>query len=191
MRWKGRLQKASPEFIIDMLQRIPEECIRQTTEAWRDLQIEEAKKSEAVDKRFLISRDAHIKAKTQAVKSFLSWCREKHGTLKPKHLYHLERGQIPHGWFSEYVKAHPQLRKASNVLDRIGKVNRRSYVRVLKLYGHAIQLVLSKTPRWRSSQPPRWRSSKHPRLRRMPMSVVLPSSEMEFQGWGNSISAAR
>ena len=144
MRWKCRLQKASPEFVIDMLQRIPEECIRETTEAWRGFQIVEAKKSEAVQKRFLISRDANITAKTQAVKSFLSWCREKHGTLKPKHLYHLERGQIPHGWFSEYVKAHPQLRKASNVLDRIGKVNRRSYVRILKLYGHAIQLVLSK-----------------------------------------------
>ena len=33
MKWKCRLQKASPEFIIDMLQRLPEECIRQTTEA--------------------------------------------------------------------------------------------------------------------------------------------------------------
>ena len=35
MTWKCRLQKASPEFIIDMLQRLPEECIRQTTEAFR------------------------------------------------------------------------------------------------------------------------------------------------------------
>ena len=117
----SKTNKAPLEFVIDMLQRIPEECIRETTEAWRGFQIVEAKKSEAVQKRFLISRDANITAKTQAVKSFLSWCREKHGTLKPKHLYHLQRGQIPHGWFSEYVNAHPQLRRAlaSHLADHL------------------------------------------------------------------------
>ena len=67
MAWKCRLQKESPELIIDMLQRLPEECIRQTTEAFRDLQIGEAKKRKAVEKTFLASRDARMSCKTKAV----------------------------------------------------------------------------------------------------------------------------
>ena len=70
MTWTCRFQKASPEFIIDIIQRLPEECIRQTTEAFRDRQIGEAKKCKSVEKRILVSRDARMRCKTKAVESF-------------------------------------------------------------------------------------------------------------------------
>ena len=73
MKWKCRLQKASPEFVVDMLQRLPEECIKETTEAFRRKcqQIVEAKESLTVGPTFLVSRDARMGQKRKAAESVL------------------------------------------------------------------------------------------------------------------------
>ena len=147
MRWKCRLQKSPPEFIIDMLRRLPENCIRQTTETFLAREIAETKKSNTVANTFLLSRDARLDAKMKAVQSFLSSCQEKHGTLDPTQIDLLRRGRIPRGWFPEYVREHPQLTKACGVAGLVTScANNTRYRKVYKLYSRAIQLVVSKDP---------------------------------------------
>ena len=84
-------------FIIDMLRRLPDDCIRHTTEAFRARHIVEAKKCKAVQKDFLVSRDARLTNKTKAVESFLSRCHEKMGMLDHKQMDNLQGGKIPRG----------------------------------------------------------------------------------------------
>ena len=142
MTWKCRLQKASPEFIVDMLQRLPEECIKENTTSFRKFQIVEAKESQAVQQPFIISRDTRLVHKWKAAESFLHFCRETHGALTPKDIHLLQSGRIPRGWFIEYVKNHFQLRKACDIVQR--KVfGNHSYINVLKMYRRAVQRVLS------------------------------------------------
>ena len=113
--WKCRLQKYSPEFIIELLKRLPVQCIKQTIEEYKNSATEGAQTDTLDNKTFLLSRDAFASVKIRAVQSFLSWCGEHDGPLTLKHKHLLGCGKIPYGWFIGYVQAHPQLQKACHM----------------------------------------------------------------------------
>ena len=71
MTWKCRLQKSSPEFIDELLRRLPLECIKQTVEEYQKRAPAEAEKDTPAKLTFLVSRDAfeNRKLKTQIWKS--------------------------------------------------------------------------------------------------------------------------
>ena len=69
MAWKCRLQKASREFIVDMLERLPQECVNATTTSFRNYQVEKATEGKAMvmaRPTFLVSRDANLNKKRMA-----------------------------------------------------------------------------------------------------------------------------
>ena len=136
--WKCRLQKSSPEGIIDLLKRLPALCIQQMTQEYKDRQRGTLKNRT----RFLVSRDSFVSHKHKAAQSFLHWRATHHSPLTSKQRDLLEGGKIPYGWFADYVKAHPQLQTACRVNDRIKRGNV-AYVRVQRLYARALQSYFS------------------------------------------------
>ena len=151
LRWKCSLQKLSPEFIHDMLRRLPEECI---TRMRKEYQNRATKKKEeedtAIRMTFLLRRGTLLTTQVKAAKSFLQWCEERYGPLPPNQLERLADGKLPHGMFTNYIRAHPQLQKACGWFDGGGgdhgvtDRNRKWYVRLLKLYQAALQKASSR-----------------------------------------------
>ena len=115
MRWKCRLPNVPVEFVIDMLIRLPQECINGMTEAFHKR--EQEVKPKTPQKTFLFSRDARLDTKTKAIQTFLDWLWAKHGALDPKQIASLRRGKIPYGWFADFVKEHAPLKKACSGTD--------------------------------------------------------------------------
>jgi len=99
--WKCRLQKSSPEFINELLRRLPLECIKQTVEEYQKRAPAEAQKDTPAKETFLVSRDALESHKLKAAGAFLQWCEEIHGPIAPKHRELLKCANIPYGWFAD------------------------------------------------------------------------------------------
>ena len=71
MVWKCRLHKSSPESIQSLLQKLPEECIKEMVERFRERQVAGASKSAPSRSYFIIKRDAFQTHKTKAVQQFV------------------------------------------------------------------------------------------------------------------------
>ena len=69
--WKCRLQKSSPEFIDELLRRLPLECIKQTVEEYQNRATEGAQQGTPAKKTFLVTRDALLNHKLSAARRFL------------------------------------------------------------------------------------------------------------------------
>ena len=108
--WKCRLQKSYPEFIHDMLSRLPADCIKSMIQEFRNRAIEGAEKDTPAKVTILTSRDALVGDKLKAAQSFLRWGEEKYGQWTPVELELLKGDQMPYGRFAEYVNAHLPLR---------------------------------------------------------------------------------
>ena len=142
LKWKCRLQHAGPEFVTQMLSRLPEECITRAIEEYRSRAIEMSNEDTPVQMSFLMSRDAPVIKKVKAAKAFVVWCAEKYGPLSSKATELLKSGRVPRGWFSKFVRAHPQLQKACCVRDEMS-VKNKAYIKILRIYSSAVRIFLS------------------------------------------------
>ena len=141
--WKCRLQKSSPEFAHDLLRRLPEDCIERMREEYQNRATEKAGEDTADKMSFLLGRGALLTTQIKAAQSFLRWCETSHGPLQPKESERLKLGRLPRGKFAEYVRAHPVLQRACGGFDGVTGTNRKSYVRLYKLYKTAVQRASS------------------------------------------------
>ena len=81
MAWKCRLQKSSPEFIHELLARLPAACVQQSLDDYRNHAIVWALNGDASEDDILVSRDALVSSKMKAAQASLEWCGGKHGPV--------------------------------------------------------------------------------------------------------------
>jgi len=135
VRWKCRLDKASPEAVINVLRALPEWCIEQTTQEYQD---RGSLAKPVATSAFILSRDTLVRTKILAAKQFLAHFEAREGGVTPTHLKMLQAGRMPYGWFGEYVRQHPELSRACLTLHNA------RYVGLLRMYSSAIKTHLSK-----------------------------------------------
>ena len=142
MVWKCRMHKSSPESIQSLLQKLPEECINEMVERFRERQVAGASTSAPNRSYFIIRRGALNSHKIKAVQQFLDWTKATYAEAKDG--ANMKMGIIPCGWFVAYVRAHPELLKACRMsaTDSI-KQRRHDYRRIQKCYARAVKAFVS------------------------------------------------
>ena len=79
MAWKCRMQKSSPEIVRQLLQRLPEECILEMVEKFRERPVGVATKSATSRSYFILTRDSFKAHKNKCVQQMLDWTGVRYG----------------------------------------------------------------------------------------------------------------
>jgi len=110
MIWKCRLQKASHMVPLDLLTGMPEWCIDQLVQEFRN----RAPKAETTNSRVraILQRYASDAVREKAVRHFLDFFADRGDGLTGRHLEALKLGDIPRGWWPEYWRSIPSLRRS-------------------------------------------------------------------------------
>jgi len=132
VRWKCRLWKASPEAVLNVIRALPEWCIKQTVQAYKE-RLPAAKP--ATKDTFIITRDHFIKHKCAAARQFINYFKSKEGGVQPKQWALLKKGRFPKGWFPEYVDRH-------SALERCCRSSTVKYNSIARMYKRAVQAHL-------------------------------------------------
>lgn len=102
MAWKCRMQQSSPDIISGMIQRLPEKCILEMVEEFRERAVGVVTKSATSIRYFVITRHAFKGHKDKAVQHCLDWA--KVSLTKSMHFAQMKVGIIPRGWFVACVR---------------------------------------------------------------------------------------
>ena len=143
MIWKCRLQRASHLVPLDLLARMPEWCIDQLVQEFRD----RAPTAETTNNRVraILQRDASDAVKEKAVSHFLDFFADRGDGPSGRHLEALQRGAIPRGWWPEYWRSIPSLRRAC-------QQNQTKKNSLYRIYRTAIRKCLSRPGFLKSNQ---------------------------------------
>lgn len=132
VKWKCRLDKASPETVTNILQNLPDWSIKQATAEYSQRLAAPIKREPAAT--FLLKRDPHLRDRRKAAKHFLEWCRDRfENPMQTHHAFLLQQGRMPYGWFAAYVKAHTPLLRACQ------RPGTNQYAACLRRYEYALK----------------------------------------------------
>ena len=139
MRWKCKLNMASPEVFQTLMRALPEWCIQCAVQDYK------ARKPEPTPVKskphFLTSRDNLLSKRLLAGKHFTEWCTARFppSTAISGHQELLKKG-LPRGWFRAYTKAHPE---ELQLKDGCKGKHAARYKRIYKLYQLAAKLYVT------------------------------------------------
>ena len=164
LKWKCRLQKASPEAVLGVLRALPAWVIEETTLAFQQrpspeqIKTDNLKRVEQAD-AILLCRDQPQRHKRAAAKAFLDYCETREGGLKASHRVRLMAGRIPYGWFADFARGQPKLRYMFNrslqvdyKLQRkstkalVSKTHQIKYMGIMRMYKAAVKDYLQNPP---------------------------------------------
>ena len=131
-RWKCRLHRASPESVKNVLNCLPPDCIKQLVTEYENRLPQDKPVTRTP---VLLTRDSLVKDRINAGKDFFEFCRKKFGDEATELI--LKKGRTKYGWFSQYVRTRPNLRRFVEVNGMKG------YRSVLRMYQKALKLYVS------------------------------------------------